>query len=346
LQRKKEAGRAARLLDVRANRMPRMPAETRDPVAVLELDIREDLERVEESLRAAVASDEPLVEESAGYLLAAGGKRFRPMLVLLSGYLGNPADERLIPCATAIELTHLATLYHDDVIDEATLRRGAASPNTRYDNTVAVLAGDFLFARASGISADLGTYVSRVLAGTIALLCEGQIMESESVSNPDTTEARYLEVIRRKTASLIATSCHLGAWLAGATPEVVGAVTTYGEALGMAFQLSDDMLDIEGDPQESGKAPGTDLREGVFTLPVLATLAGRVPGGEELRPLLNGEDVSHALKVLRENGSLEVARSAVAEWEVRARGALEHLQSGSARDALDRLARFVGERTR
>jgi heptaprenyl diphosphate synthase len=323
-----------------------MPANTSDPVAVLELDIRGDLDRVEEALRAAVAFDEPLVEETAGYLLAAGGKRFRPMLVLLAGHLGNPADERLIPCATAIELTHLATLYHDDVIDEATLRRGAESPNARYDNTVAVLAGDFLFARASGISADLGTYVSRVLADTIALLCEGQIMETESASNPDTTEDRYLEVIRRKTASLIATSCHLGAWLAGATPDVVAAVTAYGEALGMAFQLSDDVLDIEGDPDESGKVPGTDLREGVYTLPVLATLAGRVPGGDELRPLLGDGDVSRALQLLRGNGSLEMARAAVGEWETRARSALEELGSGSAHDALDRLARFVTERTR
>lgn len=323
-----------------------MARETTDPAAVLELDVRADLERVEDALRAATASDEPLVHEAAAHVLAAGGKRFRPMLVLLAGFLGDPADPRLIPCATAIELTHLATLYHDDVIDEALVRRGAQSANARYDNTVAVLAGDFLFAKASGISADLGGYVSRVLADTIAVLCEGQIMETESAGNPDTSPERYLEVIRRKTAALIATSCHLGAWLAGAPPDAVGAATTYGEALGMAFQLSDDVLDVAGVEEESGKTPGTDVREGVYTLPVLLSVRGEAPGGEELRDALGAGDVPRALGLLRSNGSLDLARRSVAEWEERARRALDPIAPGAARSALERLAAFVGERTR
>lgn len=319
-----------------------MPAS--DPV--LEIDVRADLQRVEERLREAVSSDLDLVRESGGHLLAAGGKRFRPMLVLLAGYLGNPADPRLVPCAAAIELTHLATLYHDDVIDEARVRRGAASVNARYDNTVAVLAGDFLFARASGISADLGPFVSRVLADTIAVLCEGQIMETESTGRLDASVDHYLEVIRRKTAALISTSCRLGAWISGASDVEVEAATGYGEAIGMAFQISDDVLDIGGVEAESGKIPGTDLREGVYTLPVLATIAGEAPGADGLRRALAEDDIPAALDLLRSNGSLALAGRAVAQWQARAQQALEKLPAGLARDALDRLAAFVGDRTR
>jgi heptaprenyl diphosphate synthase len=267
------------------------------------------------------------------------------MLVLLAGHLGRADDPRLIPCAVAIELTHLATLYHDDVIDETTMRRGVPTVNVRYGNSVAVLTGDFLLARASGLAADLGPYVSRRLADTIAELCEGQIMETASVGSLDVTTDRYLDVIGRKTAALIATSCHLGAWLAGSRPDVVSAVTDYGVALGMAFQLSDDVLDIAGDEQESGKRPGTDLREGVLTFPVLETLAGRAPGGDDLRAALGDKDVDAALRLLRTNGSLERARTAVADWQVRARAALHPLPAGAARDALEQLVGFTGERT-
>src|SRR5437867_2871865 len=230
--------------------------ETRDPTAVVDIDVRAGLERVEETLRQTVDSSEPLVREAATHLLGAGGKRFRPMLVLLAGHLGNPADPRIVPCAAAIELTHLATLYHDDVIDEATVRRGAPSANTRFDNTVSILTGDYLFARSSSLAAGLGTYVSRVLADTIAALCEGQIMESEHAGSATQTIDRYLAVVGRKTAALLATSCHLGAWLAGAPPGQVAAATEFGRALGIAFQLSDDVLDIAGREEESGKVPG------------------------------------------------------------------------------------------
>src|SRR5207244_4956511 len=145
-------------------------ADARDPTAVVDLDLRDELERVEALLREAVASGQPLVQEAAAHLLKAGGKRFRPMLVLLCGHLGDPADERLVPCAAAIELTHLATLYHDDVIDETSVRRGVPTVNVRYGNSVAVLTGDFLLARASGLAADLGSYVSRRRPGTVAQL--------------------------------------------------------------------------------------------------------------------------------------------------------------------------------
>jgi geranylgeranyl pyrophosphate synthase len=313
----------------------------RDPIAILELDIRADLDRVETALREVIDSDQVKVAQAAKHLVEAGGKRFRPMLTLLAGFLGDPHDPRLIPCAVAIELTHLATLYHDDVIDETAVRRGVPTANVRYDNSTAVLTGDFIFARASGVAADLGPYVSRRLADTIAELCEGQIMEGEKV---EPSIERYFDVIKRKTAALIATSCHLGAWLAGAEPPATDAVTKYGIALGMAFQISDDILDVAGHPEESGKTPGTDLREGVLTLPALATLNGSVPGAEALRAALRTEDVDSALSVLRSNGSVERAREAVEEWQGRARAALDSIQSGAGRDALERLIAFIGER--
>src|SRR5579864_20300 len=320
-------------------------ASLRDPVALLELDIRADLERVEAVLHETITSDQTMVHEAARYLIDAGGKRFRPMLTLLAGYTGDPKDERLISCAAAIELTHLATLYHDDVIDETTMRRGVPTVNVRYGNSVAVLTGDFLLARASGLAADLGPYVSRRLADTIAELCEGQIMETGAAGSFDIGAEHYLDVIGRKTASLIATSCHLGAWLAGAPPKIVEAITTYGVALGMAFQLSDDILDVTGEEQESGKTPGTDLREGVLTLPALETLAGKAPGGDDLRRALEAKDADAALTILRENGSVERARAAVEDWQGRARAALGRLDQGSAREALEQLIAFIGART-
>ena len=318
----------------------------RDPVAILELDIRANLERVEATLHEVIKSDQSMVHEAARYLIDAGGKRFRPMLTLLAGYAGDPKDPRLVPCAAAIELTHLATLYHDDVIDETSVRRGVPTVNVRYGNSVAVLTGDFLLARASGLAADLGAYVSRRLADTIAELCEGQIMETAASGLLDVTAEHYLDVIARKTASLIATSCHLGASLAGASPQIVDAITTFGVALGMAFQLSDDILDVTGDEQESGKTPGTDLREGVLTLPALETLAGRARYSEQLRSALEAKDADGALQILRSNGSVELAQAAVSGWQERARAALGPLDRGSTRDALEQLIDFIGARER
>jgi heptaprenyl diphosphate synthase len=320
-------------------------ASQRDPMAVLEIDIRADLDAVERQLREVAESDQPFVQEAATYLIDAGGKRFRPMLTLLTGFLGDPKDARIVPCAAAIELTHLATLYHDDVIDETTMRRGVPTANVRYGNSIAVLAGDFLLARASSLASGLGTYVSRRLADTIAALCEGQIMETSSLGRTDFDVDHYLEVIRRKTGALIATSCHMGAWLAGAPEAVVDGVTSYGDALGMAFQLSDDILDIEGDSGESGKVPGTDLREGVMTLPAIATFAGRATGAPELRAALDGKDVDAALAILRSNGSLDLARAEVEAWQRAALHALDAVPEGRAKEALARLVSFIGERT-
>ena len=214
------------------------------PDAELERQIRQRLEDVEQSLEKAVRADSDLLAETSSHLLVAGGKRFRPMLVLLAGYFGDPADPRLVPGSVSIELVHLATLYHDDVIDEADSRRGIPSVNARWGNTVAILTGDYLFARSSELSTELGTDVCRLLAKTIAVLCDGQIREVDVAGSVEQTEETYMEIIRRKTATLIATSCRLGGMLSDAAPEHVDTLERIGEALGMAFQLSDDIMDV------------------------------------------------------------------------------------------------------
>jgi heptaprenyl diphosphate synthase len=318
------------------------------PDPALERRVRGRLEDVERALEKAVAADSDLLAATASYLLEAGGKRFRPMLVLLSGSFGDPADPRLIPGSVAIELVHVATLYHDDVIDEADARRGRPSVNARWDNTVAILTGDYLFARASEIAADLGTDVSRLLARTIAVLCDGQIREVDNASRQIWDEDAYMEVIRRKTAVLIATSCRLGGMLSGATIEQIETLDAYGEALGLAFQLSDDIMDLVSTESELGKEPGVDLKEGVYTLPVIAAL-DRDPRREELASLLadgppDGERFARALEIVTDDANLAPAREAVAREVGRATELAGRLPEGPATSALVQLARFLAAR--
>jgi heptaprenyl diphosphate synthase len=319
------------------------------PDAALESDIRTRLDQVEEALEKSVKVEASgLLSETSSYLIAAGGKRFRAMLVLLAGYFGDPTDPRLIPGSVSIELVHLATLYHDDVIDEADARRGAPSANVRWTNTVAILSGDFLFARASEISTDLGTEVCRLLARTIAVLCDGQIREVDSSAKVDQEVSNYLQIIRRKTASLIGTSCRLGGMLSDASSEHVEILEEFGGALGMAYQLSDDIMDITASQMELGKEPGVDLREGVYTLPVLHALANDARG-EELARILShgspdGEMLDLALEIVRGGGSIEHARAAVTDEVARATNLAERLPDGPARHALIQLARFLAAR--
>ena len=322
--------------------------DLRESDPLLEDLVHKRLEDVEEELRRATSSEMPFVAETAGYLLAAGGKRFRPLLVMLGGNFGDAADPRLTQVGVAVELTHLATLYHDDVIDEARSRRGTESANARWDNTVAILTGDFLFARASEICSSLGTEVSRLLAHTIATVCEGQIREVQIAGRVDVDEAEYVAVVQRKTASLIATSCRLGGLLSGAEGEVVEGLEAYGTALGVAFQLSDDIMDVSADAGVLGKEPGADLREGVFTLPVIYALRSS-ERREALRTLLSsgsleGGEVDRALDMIRGDGSLDLAREAVTAQVRRAVGEARRLPEGRARDALIRLAEFIATR--
>jgi heptaprenyl diphosphate synthase len=319
------------------------------PDPTLERELQARLDEVEQALGQSVRTDSSdLLSETSRYLMAAGGKRFRPMLVLLGGHFGDPTDPRLVPGAVAIELTHLATLYHDDVIDESDSRRWTPSVNARWGNTVAILTGDYLFARASGISAELGTEVSNLLARTIAVLCDGQIREVQIAGRLDTSEDAYMEIIRRKTADLIATSCRLGGILSAAQPEEVDLLERYGRALGLAFQLSDDIMDVTATALELGKEPGTDMREGVYTLPVMAALR-QGPRARELAELLapgppSGEHLEQALAIVRSDGSLAHARAAVTREAAAARSFASLLSEGRARDALLGLADFLAIR--
>lgn len=341
--------------------IPHRTAQLAVPPGVLEqleaggLAVSGTLDAVEAKLEAQVSSSHAFVDEAARYLIGAGGKRFRPLLVALTGHLGDPDRPELVDAAVIVELVHLATLYHDDVIDEAPARRGTPSANSRWDNTVAILTGDYLFARASELSADLGVEVTRIMARTLASLCEGQIQEVQGslgalppdVPQLDPTLSHYLRVISGKTASLIATSCRYGALLSGVDPDGVEAATTYGWNVGMAFQLSDDILDIGSDHADSGKTPGTDLREGVRTLPVLYALEDDPDG--ELAALLAREvdderDLDRALELLRSGDALERSRRTAAGYVTAATDQLGRFGDRPVVTALTRLAEYAVDR--
>jgi heptaprenyl diphosphate synthase len=316
----------------------------------LENAVREGLEHVEHLLREAVRSEFPFVTEASRHLVDAGGKRFRPMVVLLAAQFADAGAPGVVPAAVAIELTHLSTLYHDDVMDEAPLRRGAASANARWTNTVAILTGDFLFARASEITADLGPEATRILARTIATLCEGQIRETVGPMSGQDPIEHYLRVISEKTASLIATSGRLGAMLAGADPFTADIMAAFGERFGVAFQLSDDLIDVASEPAESGKTPGTDLRAGVPTMPVLYAMQADDAAARRLRKLMSDGfradgSVREALDLLRAHPAMGRARAELISWSTRARDCLAPLPKGAAKSALETLADFVIERT-
>jgi len=316
----------------------------------LATSIRDGLERVEKTLRETVASGDEFVTEAARHLAEAGGKRFRPLLTLLAAHFGDPTVPDVISAAVVVELTHLATLYHDDVMDEADVRRGAPSANSRYTNTVAILTGDYLFARASDIVSDLGPDAVRIQARTFSRLVTGQIRETVGPVGDADPIQHYLHVMAEKTGSLIATSGRFGAMFAGASPTVVEILTRYGEVIGVAFQLSDDLLDIASESVQSGKTPGTDLREGVPTLPVLHALASDDPAEARLRelvsrPLVDDDEHAEALDLLRRSPAMVTARVTLQSYADEARSLLAELPEAPARAALQSLADFVVART-
>ncbi|MGW1952299.1 polyprenyl synthetase family protein [Streptomyces sp. NPDC001920] len=319
----------------------------------LEADVQAGLAAVEEGLLEATKSEVPFITEAAQHLVRAGGKRFRPLLVMLAAQFGDPDAPGIVPSAVVVELTHLATLYHDDVMDEAAVRRGVDSANTRWGNSVAVLTGDFLFARASHILADLGPEAVRVQAEAFERLVTGQILETAGPQDGRDPVEHYLDVLSGKTGSLVAVSCRFGAMMSGADDTVVDVLTQYGERLGVAFQLADDVLDIASDSHESGKTPGTDLREGIPTMPVLRLreraerlgLAEDVALCELLASDLS-DDVRHAeaLSALRVHPALEQARRDTVRYAEEARAALAPLPDLDAKAALTELCDAVVHR--
>ena len=325
----------------------------------------DDLGRVEESLAATAHPDDKLLTEASRHSIAAGGKRFRAMLVLLAAQFGDPKDPRVIEAAVAIELTHLATLFHDDVMDEALVRRGHPSANSRWDNSVAILTGDFLFAQASQILARLGPDAVRIQAETFSRLVTGQMAETIGPRAGQDPLDFYMYVITEKTGSLIATSGRFGALFSGAPPEVADQIAAACEQIGVAWQLSDDVIDIASDSSQSGKTPGTDLRQGVRTLPVLYALrsvaqhaqspatppADSSPTDARLRWLLEEADLTdeallaEALTLLRGHHAMKESRADVLNWVHEARTSISALPDGPARAAFLALCAFVEKRT-
>jgi len=328
------------------------------PDSALEAEVRDGLARVEESLAATAHPDDELLTEASRHLIVAGGKRFRAMLVLLAAQFGDPADPRVIEAAVAIELTHLATLFHDDVMDEAEVRRGHPSANSRWDNSVAILTGDFLFAQASQILARLGPEAVRIQAETFSRLVTGQTAETVGPRDGQDPLDHYMHVITEKTGSLIATSGQFGALFSGAPEGIADQIAAACEQLGVAWQLSDDVIDIASDTAQSGKTPGTDLRQGVRTLPVLYALRSLTQPGPgqpapdaRLRWLLEDADLTdeallaEALTLLRGHHAMKESRADVLNWVHEARTSIETLPDSPARGAFLAMCDLVEKRT-
>jgi heptaprenyl diphosphate synthase len=316
----------------------------------LDTAVRQGMDAVESLLRDSVKSADAFISAAAAHLVAAGGKRFRPLVALLASHFGDPTASGVIPSAVVVELTHLATLYHDDVMDEAVLRRGADSANSRWGNVVAIITGDFLFARASDILADLGPEAVRLQARTFERLVQGQIRETVGPGDGEDPVEHYLRVLADKTGSLIGTSGRFGGLMSGAGDSVVELLTQWGERIGVAFQLSDDLLDVAAESEESGKLPGTDLREGVPTLPVLLLRRDARPADAELIEALSSDlsgdaALAEVLRELRAHPVMDRAREVTSRWAADARAALEPLPDVPARDALASLGDYVVRRT-
>ncbi|GAA2179442.1 polyprenyl synthetase family protein [Brooklawnia cerclae] len=298
------------------------------------------LETIEERLYTAAVAENPFVTQAATHVVAAGGKRFRPALVVAAAYCGDRVDaEQLVRAALVVELTHVASLYHDDVMDEADMRRGVSSANAAYGNSVAILVGDYLFARASSEVALLGVDYVRLQAQTFAELVQGQIAETIGAGPDDDPVEHYLGVVAGKTASLIRTSAVFGGMVGGAPPEVLEALASFGFEIGMAFQLSDDLIDVISD--DTGKTPGTDLREGIPTLPTLLLRASGDPEDRRLVELIDGgldrdEDLAIVLSGLRASAVIGQVRETIVGRADTARAYLDALPDGPAKRALQR----------
>jgi heptaprenyl diphosphate synthase len=311
--------------------------------------VRAHMELIESELLATVESENEVLSEAAKHIISAGGKRFRPQLVVLGSKFGpGPADDAPVAVgAIVVELTHVASLYHDDVMDEAAVRRGSASANARWGNSLAILVGDYLFARASSLVTQLGMEVVETYAAMFNRLVHGQIAETVGPGDGVDPLDHYLQVVADKTASLISTSAEVGGMIAGADAETRALLADFGEQLGVVFQLSDDIIDITSD--ETGKTPGTDLREGVDPLPVLLAKRSQDPADAQLLDLLAGDrsedDVAEALRLLRKHPAIDEARADVTRRAEAARTVLDPLPEGPAKDALADLCTTVVTRT-
>jgi heptaprenyl diphosphate synthase len=303
---------------------------------------------VESRIVAATSHTESMVQSMASHLAKAGGKRMRPVLVLLTSHLGDPDADSVLDAAVVMEITHLATLYHDDVMDQAVKRRGVDTAHMVWGNNIAILTGDLLFARASNIVSGLGEEALKLQAQVFEQLVLGQLHETIGPAEGQDPLEHYLEVLRDKTGSLIALSARLGAMLAGAKPEYQEPLQLFGERVGVAFQLVDDIIDIESTKEQSGKVSGTDLLAGVPTLPVLLLENYSDPKSkallETIKSNLSEENLAEVLAELRAHPVLEEARIQTESWAHRAVEAIAPLPDGSVKSALEAFAKAVVDR--
>src|SRR5919106_1355854 len=304
-----------------------------------------DLGRVEEGLAEAVRDRDRFLGDVASHLVGAGGKRVRPTLTLCAAYAATdarrPAAAEAVTGAVAVELVHMGSLYHDDVIDEAETRRGVPSVNARWSNIVAILAGDFLLARASALAARLGGEVAEVLASTIAELCRGQVLELQHLFDVDRSEEGYCSAIEGKTASLFGTSCRVGGMVSGVGEPTLDALTRYGFHVGMCFQIVDDVLDITGTDASLGKPAGQDLVEGVYTLPVIHAIATRPELRARLGHPLDPEQLAEVRRLAGTDGAIDAALGKARDHAGKAGEALDGAD-GLSPDVCEALTRLVG----
>jgi heptaprenyl diphosphate synthase len=345
-----------------ASASPAAPSNLPDPTALglpitdpeLASRLAERLTGVDEALLEAVASADKLADGASRHLIDAGGKRFRPLLTLLTAELGDGAAPGVVDAAVVVELTQVASLYHDDVMDSAPMRRGAPSAHMVWGNSVAILVGDMLFARASARVAELGPEAVILQSRTFERMCLGQLHETMGPDAGEDEVAHYLQVLSDKTASLLSASARLGAMLAGAPKEQIEAVGAFGEKVGVAFQLADDVLDVASSGATSGKTPGTDLREHVPTMPVLLLrqhLASDAATDEdrELLATLDGdlssdEALDAALERLRKHAVLAETRKLAVRWARAASAELAPLPEGPVKESLEQFAQVLADR--
>ena len=315
-----------------------MPGAPTSPLLAL-AGMDADRKRIEAAMRSAVVTTDAYLTEIASHLIVAGGKRLRPALSVVVGRLnGQPAADDIVRGGVACELVHLGSLYHDDVMDEAETRRGVDTVNARWGNLQAILAGDFLLARASEIAASLGTEVAGLLARTISWLCEGQIEELRHTYDIARSEDSYLASIHGKTASLFGTAARIGGIVAGLDRATIDAVTEYGNAYGMVFQIVDDVLDLTATAEQLGKPSGHDLEEGVYTLPVTRTLSNGRSSGDELRDILGKplepNERDKALAIVRSDDGIQSTLATGEQFAARAQKALDGFADSPVVEAL------------
>ncbi len=306
-----------------------------------------EVARLETCLRESVVGEDPFMNEVASHLIVAGGKRLRPGLTLTAAELAdNGISHESVLGGVSVELVHLASLYHDDVMDEAVKRRSVESVNARWGNLVAIVAGDFLLARSAEIAASLGPEIAGLLAATLARLCQGQVAEVRAAFNVERDEPDYLNAISDKTAALISTACRIGGLTANLEPQMIDDLTAFGEAFGMVFQLRDDVLDVIATESELGKPPGQDIAEGIYTLPVQRAL-GDHSVGPALKDLLGrplgGAELRTARALVASSEGIAASSLAARGYADEAGKAAERLGGGSISHRLSQLAKQVAD---